>query len=184
MRGTSLAPIPPRCFLEEENKMAGTTQPKKHLYEMLKDFDTAMLVTHSPDGHMHARPMAVAELEPDGDAYFVTGIDSPKVAEIEAEPRVTLTFQSSRQFATVCGRVKVVRDRALLDRLWKEAWKVWFPKGKDDPEISLLKFDAEHGELWDNAGARGVKYAVEAIKAYAKGERPEPDPDRHARVDL
>lgn len=161
-----------------------STQPQKHLYDLLKDFDTAMLVTRSRDGHMHARPMAVAELEPNADAYFVTGIDSPKVSEIEADPRVTLTFQSSRQFATVCGRVSVIRDRALLDRLWKEAWKVWFPKGKEDPELSLLKFDAEQGELWDNAGAKGVKYAFEAAQAYAKGERPRTDRDRHTRVDL
>lgn len=164
--------------------MGQSTQPQEHLYEMLKDFDTAMLVTRSADGRMHARPMAVAELAPNADAYFVTGIDSPKVAEIEADPHVTLTFQSSAQFATISGRVTVVRDRALLDRLWKEAWKVWFPKGKEDPQISLLKFDAEQGELWDNAGTRGVKYAFEAAKAYAKGERPKTDPNQHRRVDL
>jgi len=164
--------------------MAKTAEHKAHLYEMLKDFDNAMLVTRSAEGHMHARPMAVAELRPDADAYFVTGIDSPKVAEIEADPSATLTFQSPRQYASVCGRVSVVRDRALINRLWKEAWKVWFPKGKDDPSISLLRFDAQHGELWDNAGAQGVKYAFEAAKAYAKGETPKTDDKRHARVDL
>jgi len=164
--------------------MGQSTQPQKHLYEMLKDFDTAMLVTRSKEGHLHARPMAVAELEPNADAYFVTSIDSPKVAEIEADPHATLTFQSSKQYAAVSGRIEVVRDRQLLDRLWKEAWKVWFPNGKDDPEISLLKFDAEQGELWDNAGTKGVKYAFEAAKAYAKGERPQTDADRHTRVDL
>ncbi|HEX6993153.1 MAG TPA: pyridoxamine 5'-phosphate oxidase family protein [Gammaproteobacteria bacterium] len=164
--------------------MGEATQPQQHLYDMLKDFDTAMLVTRSRDGQMHARPMAVAELSPNADAYFVTGIDSPKVAEIEADPHVTLTFQSSKQYAAVSGRVSIVRDRTLLDRLWKEAWKVWFPKGKDDPEISILKFDAEQGELWDNAGTKGMKYAFEAARAYAKGERPSTDPDQHARVDL
>jgi len=170
--------------LNEEKNMARSTEPQRHLYDLLKDFDTAMLVTRSQGGHMHARPMAVAELTPDADAYFVTGIDSPKVAEIEADPQVTLTFQSPKQYATLCGRVSVVRDRQLLDRLWKEAWKVWFPKGKDDPEISILKFDAEHGELWDNAGAKGMKYAFEAAKAYVKGERPKTDPDQHKRIDL
>lgn len=183
-RGTTLATKAAAMLLNEEKKMAQATQPRKHLYEMLKDFDTAMLVTRSPHGHTHARPMAVARLEPDGDAYFATGIDSPKVSEIEADPRVTLTFQSTKQYATLCGRVSVIRDRALLDKLWKEPWKVWFPKGKDDPEISLLKFDAEHGELWDNAGTQGVKYAFEAAKAYAKGEKPKTDPDQHSRVDL
>lgn len=164
--------------------MGQSTQPQQHLYELLKDFDTAMLVTRSADGNMHARPMAVAELEPNADAYFVTSIESPKVAEIEADPRVTLTFQGPNRFAAVAGRASVVRDRELLDRLWKEAWKVWFPKGKEDPDVSLLKFDAEHGELWDNAGAKGIKFAFEAAKAYAKGERVQTDGDRHQSVDL
>jgi len=164
--------------------MAQATPPREHLFEVLRDFDHAMLVTRSLDGHIHARPMAVAELEADADAYFVTAIDSPKVAEIEADPRATLTFQGPKRFATLCGTVHVVRDRALLDRLWKDAWKVWFPRGKDDPEISLLKFDAEHGELWDNAGAEGIKYGLEAIKAYAKGERISTEGTGHERVDL
>ena len=165
--------------------MAEATNTQKHLYDLLKDFDTAMLVTQSADGHMHSRPMAIAELRPDSDAYFVTSIDSPKVAEIEANPSVTLTFQSSKQYASLSGRAAIVRDQALIDRLFKEAWKVWFPQGKNDPSISMLKFNAQHGEYWDNAGAQGLKFAFEAAKAYVKGERAmETDQKQHAKVDL
>ncbi len=156
----------------------------KHLYELLKDFDRAMLITHSGDGHMHARPMAVAELKADADAYFVTRIESPKVAEISANPNVTLTFQASRRFASLCGRVSLVRDQALVDRLWKEDWKLWFPQGKSDPAISLLKFEAEHGEYWDTDGVEGLKYVFDALKAYLKGEMPKADENQHAKVSL
>jgi general stress protein 26 len=161
--------------------MAKTETRKEHLYDLLEDFDTAMLVTHPGSGYAHARPMAVAELEPDADAYFVTAIDSPKIAEIEANPKVTLTFQSASKFASVSGRVSVVRDRALIDRLWKEAWKVWFPDGKADPRITLLKFDGEQGEYWDNSGLQGLKYVFEAAKAYAKGEEPATDRKQNAK---
>jgi len=154
------------------------------LYDLLKDFDTAMLVTQSADGHMHSRPMAVAEMRPDADAYFVTGIDSPKVAEINANPNVTLTFQSSNQFATLSGRGTIVRDQALIDRLYKEDWKIWFPKGKTDPSISMLKFSAQDGEYWDNSGVQGLKFVFEAAKAYVKGERPKEDEKQHAKVAL
>ncbi|MDQ3261454.1 MAG: pyridoxamine 5'-phosphate oxidase family protein [Pseudomonadota bacterium] len=157
---------------------------REHLYDLLKDFDTAMLVTRSADGQMRARPMAVAELHADADAYFVAGIDSPKVTEIEANPIVTLTFQSPNQFASVSGQAAVVRDQALVDRLWSEAWKVWFPKGKTDPAISLIKFNAHAGEYWNNAGAQGLKYVFEAAKAYVKGETPKPDEKQHGKVDL
>lgn len=157
---------------------------RKNLYDLLDNFDTAMLITRSSEGHMHARPMAVAELRPDVDAYFVTSIDSPKVMEINANSTVTLSFQSSNQFASICGSMSVVRDQALVDRLWKEAWKLWFPKGKSDPTIAMLKFDAQHGEYWDNAGVQGLKFVFKATKAYVQGERLENDDKEHAKVDL
>ncbi|HET7608804.1 MAG TPA: pyridoxamine 5'-phosphate oxidase family protein [Gammaproteobacteria bacterium] len=140
-----------------------------HLYDLLKGFDTAMLVTRSVDGHLHARPMLVAELHADADAYFVTSADSPKVAEVYADADVLLTFQSATQYAAVYGRVNVVRDRALVERLWSDAWKVWFPRGAVDPSIALLRFDAEHGEFWNDLSARGVRYAFETAKAYMIG---------------
>jgi general stress protein 26 len=156
----------------------------EHLYELLNDFDTAMLVTRAADGQLHARPMAVAELRADADAYFVTSIDSPKIAEIESDADVLLTFQSTSRYAAVYGRVNIVQDRALIERLWKQAWKVWFPRGSSDPSIALLRFDAEHGELWDNAGARGVRYAIEATKAYVRGDTMKTGPDQHRWVRL
>jgi general stress protein 26 len=164
--------------------MGDTDERKEHLYDLLKDFDNAMLVTRSGGGQMHARPMAIAQLKHDADAYFVSGIDTPKIAEIERDPNVTLTFQSAKQYASVCGRVSVVRDQSLIERLWKEAWKIWFPKGKTDPTITLLKFDAEHAEYWDNAGAQGLKYAFKAAAAYMSSDRPEQDEKQHAHVEL
>ncbi len=157
---------------------------RKHLYDFLKDFDTAMLVTKSAGGHMHARPMAVAELQADADAYFVTSVDSPKVAEIGANSNITLTFQSSNQYATVSGHAEVVRDRTLIERLYKEDWKIWFPKGKEDPSIAMIKFTAQDAEYWDNAGAQGLKFVYEAAKAYVKGQTPKEDQKQHAKVDL
>jgi general stress protein 26 len=156
----------------------------EHLYDLLKGFDTAMLVTRAADGHLHARPMAVAELRADADAYFVTSVDSPKVAEIYADADVLLTFQSAHQYAAVYGRVNVVRERGLIDRLWQESWRVWFPRGKSDPAIALLRFDADRGEFWNDAGMRGVQYAFRAAKAYLSGETPRIDRDQHGRMRL
>lgn len=157
---------------------------KERLYDLLKDFDTAMLVTYPSGGLAHARPMAVAELRHDADAYFVTAIDSVKIEEIEANPSVTLTFQSAKQFASVSGRISVVRDRTVIERLWKDAWKVWFPKGRDDPAITMLKFDGERGEYWDNSGLSGLKYVLNAAKAVAAGEQPSVSSAQNSKVAL
>ena len=156
---------------------------KEHLYDLLKDFDTAMLVTQS-GGQMHARPMAVAEMRPDAEAYFFTNRGSPKVSEIADDSSVMLTFQSSRQFASIYGRVRITRDRALVERLWKESFKVWFPGGKGDPDLVVLQFDAQTGEYWDNSGIAGLKYAFEAAKAYLSDNKPTVDEKVHGKVSL
>lgn len=157
---------------------------RQHLYDLTKGFKTAMLVTREPDGRLRARPMAVAEMKPDADAYFSTSIDSPKIAEIEADPRVTITFQGRHEFATIEGTATVVRDRALIDRLWAEDWRLWFPEGKDDPTLCLLKVSAERGEYWDTSGIQGVKFLFEGVKALIQGREAQYDAAQNAKVDL
>jgi len=164
--------------------MASRLEKQEHLYDLLKDFDTAMLVTCGSDGIMRARPMGVAELTTDGSAYFVTNFNSPKATQIKADSAVTLNFQSARQFASVYGTATVVRDQALLDRLWQESWKVWFPQGKTDPEIALIKFDAQEGEYWDSAGVQGLKFVFDSVKAYITGKTSPADEAQNAKVRL
>ena len=154
---------------------------QQHLYDMLKDFKTGMLITRAGET-FHARPMAVAELKPDADAYFATSIESPKVKEIEADPKAMITFQGSSQFAYLQGTMTVVRDRALIDRLWQEMWRAWFPGGKDDPSLCLLKFTSTEAEYWDNSGAKGLRYAFEGLKAILSGTKASATADQHAKI--
>ena len=157
---------------------------QQHLYDLARHFKTAMLVTHNKDGGLHARPMAVAELEKDADAYFSTSIDSPKIAEIEANPNVLVTYQSGSEFAVIEGKATVVRDRNLIDRLWSEDWRLWFPNGKDDPKLCLLKVSAEQGEYWDASGLEGIKFMFESAKARVAGRTPEKSENQNAKVQL
>ena len=145
-----------------------------------------MLVTRTTDGNMRGRPMALAEAEPDGTLWFATDRGSDKLDEIERDGRVVVTMQSSTKFISLSGRATPVDDREKIARLWKAEWKVWFPDGKDDPNILLLRIDGDTGEYWDNSGTSGVKYLIEAGKALLTGSRPDvgKDPKVHAKVEL
>jgi general stress protein 26 len=162
-------------------------EAEKHsrLMELLSHFETAMLVTRAGE-QMRARPLSIAESGEDGAVYFSTAIDSPKVAELEADPHVNVVMQDGRRFVSLSGTARVVRDRALIERLWKPSWKVWFPKGKDDPSLCLLRVDPTEAGYWDMSGSRGVRYVFEMAKAYVTGSRPPSDNDeRHtARLKL
>jgi len=150
---------------------------------IVSNFKRALLVTRHAGG-MHARPMAVAEMVPGGDPVFVTGLESPKVAEIEADPHVLVTFQDDLQFATIAGRARILRDERRIDKLWSEAWRVWFPGGRTDPSLCLIVIEAEAGEYWDASGAQGLKALFRGATAYLTGTRPAVDEKQHAKIRL
>jgi general stress protein 26 len=162
----------------------GKEGTREHFYKIVKDFDSGMLVTRAADGHLRSRPMSLAEVEDGGDLYFVTSIGSPKVHEVDGDQHVNIALQGKTRYASVSGRARVVRDRARIDRLWSEAWKVWFPEGKDDPSLCLLQVRPEEGEYWDNSGTKGLRYLFEAAKAYVEGTTPETHEDQNAHVRL
>jgi general stress protein 26 len=159
--------------------MPDASGQRTHLLEVLKQFDTAMLISGASLEGLRGRPMALAELRDEGIAHFATRLHSQKVAEMQANPRVIITFQGSARFASITGVAEVVRDRALIDRLWREPWRVWVPNGKDDPDLCIVRVRIAGGEYWDDAGAEGILYAVEAMKAYVTGTEPTDDAGKH-----
>ncbi|MBX3232146.1 MAG: pyridoxamine 5'-phosphate oxidase family protein [Labilithrix sp.] len=154
---------------------------KAHLKELLESFDDAMLITRHGE-EMHARPMAVADVEGANTLWFVTSTGAPKSDEIRLDSRVSVTFQSSTRFVALSGRGVLVHDKAKIDQLWKPSWKAWFPNGKDDPSIALIQVTVTDAELWDNAGLKGIRYAFEVAKAALTGTTPDVDAAQHARV--
>lgn len=163
------------------------TAPDDKLRELLQDFDSAMLVTRNAAGQLRSRPMAVADIGPGGAMWFVTERHSGKMEEIARDDHVNVAMQGRMKFVSISGRATPVDDHAKVAELWNESWRTWFPEGKDDPGLILLKVDGETGEYWDNSGAGGVKYLIEAGKAYlsgAKVQEVETDPKVHAKVEL
>lgn len=156
----------------------------EQLHDLLKDFDTAMLVTHAAGGQLHARPMAVAQVEPGGDLWFVTDRHSGKMDDIGADAQVNITMQGGGKFVSLSGRARAVEDRAKVDEVWNEHMRVWFPGGKGDPNLVLLRVEATEGEYWDNSGTNAIKYMFKAGVAYLRGTRPTNDQTEHSKVQL
>ena len=162
------------------------TPPDTHLRELLEDFGVAMLVTRTPEGELRGRPMALAEVEDNGTLWFASDRHSGKVEELAKDNHAAVTMQSGSKFVSLSGTAEVVDDREKVAAMWKTAWKVWFPKGQDDPNLILLKVDGKAGEYWDNSGTGGVKYLIEAGRALLSGTRPDVDgdPKIHGKVKL
>jgi len=155
-------------------------EKRDKLYDIMESFDTAMLVTRNVEGTLRSRPLSIARKRDDARLYFSTALDTGKVAELENDPHVNVAMQSRAKFVSVSGYAWLSFDRALIDELWSEAWKVWFPGGKDDPTLAIVVVEPEEAAYWDGSGTTGLRYLFESAKAYVKGERPPSDDDeRH-----
>lgn len=154
------------------------------IQEILEDFDTAMLITHSSDLPFHARPMAIAKVEPNCDVWFFTGKESSKVREIRDDQQVLIACQDERsRYLSLLGNAGLVNNRSEFQRLWKETYKTWFPQGVDDPNLMLIRVHPREAEYWDNQGMRGIKYMFQSVKAYATGTTPQPkEGEQHGKA--
>ena len=134
--------------------MSERTEHIRRLAELIKDVRIAMLTTSRPDGRPVSRPLGTQEVEFDGDLWFATGADSAKVAEIAANPYVNVAYASTSRntFVSVSGRAEVLDDRAKVDAIWSPAMALFFPSGKDDPNLRLIRVQADTAEYWDGPG--------------------------------
>ena len=154
------------------------TQESQRLYELLQDFDTAMLVTSDGD-FPHARPMALACVDANCDVWFFTRRDQPMVHQIQNDQDVLVVCQDeSKRYVTVRGRAELVVDRARAQALWRDSYREWFPRGAEDPELLLLHVHAEEGTYWDEEHPNGAHCSFSS--ASQRGVRLQPsDRERH-----
>ncbi len=145
------------------------SQNQKHFKEILSDFNNAMLVTLDQNHQPSARPMRIADVTDEGEVWFATDKASGKVDEIKNNSVVGITLQSGSKFLSLTGTATVFNDRSKVEQLWSEPWKIWFPKGKNDPSLTLLKIEPDEGEFWDLSGTNRLRYLYEAGKAYFQG---------------
>lgn len=140
------------------------------LKDKIKDIRIAMLTTLEADGDFHTRPMATQDMDADGTMWFFTYDDSNKVEEIRQHERVGLSFSDpgSELYISVTGTAQVVKDQAKINELWSDVLKTWFPNGKDDPNVSLLKVSIHAGEYWDRPGGK-MMTLFEMAKGYLTG---------------
>jgi len=121
------------------------------LYELIEDIEVAMMTTRRRDGSLVSRPKATQRRADGAHFWFVGQESSPKLAEIVADPNVNLAYykERTREWVSVSGVARVVRDRTKIRELYEPTWKVWFPDegemrdgGPEDPRIVLIAVEA------------------------------------------
>mgnify|MGYP000111908388 CR=1 FL=1 len=96
----------------------------------------------------HSEPMT-AQIDDDmpNTLFFFAGKDNRLAAGGDAMAQ--FAAKGHDFFACLAGSVSTHNDRAQIDKLWNSHVESWFPEGKEDPNLTLLRFDIESAELWE-----------------------------------
>ena len=142
------------------------------LWEMMKSTKFAMLTTEDGDD-LRARPMAASQSEFDGTLWFFTSASSHKVEEVGSDQRVGVTYADPKlqNYVSLSGHAKLVQDKAAIDAHWSDILTTWFPNGKDDPDVALLRIEVTKAEYWDAPNSKMV-HAYGYLKAKLTGTPP------------
>jgi general stress protein 26 len=151
-------------------------------WKALRSERTIMLgLVGARDGHM--QPMtAILEGERDAGPVWIfsaRNVDLVKALAGGSDAAAQFVAKDHSLFATIHGRLEKVEDKAMVDRLWNPFIAAWYPGGKSDPDIRLLRFDPGHAQIWlnENSVFAGIKLVLgkDPRKEYA---------DKVAEVDL
>jgi general stress protein 26 len=140
------------------------TADLRKLAELIDGIDVAMLTTHAPDGSMVSRPLQALKLDSNGELVFFTSIDSTKVDQLTENHDVNVAFSDPNQqrYVSVRGCARMDREAATIEELWSLPQKIFFPHGKDDPRLVVLRVQVRDAAYWESAGnfvARALDFA-------------------------
>jgi general stress protein 26 len=166
--------------------MAEKTEQEKRetVKNLVKDARICMLTTMTADGKHVSRPMALQDVEFDGDLWFFAYSDSDVIAQIQRNPQVNVSFSDSKQNAwtSVSGTAVRIDDRAKAEQLWSAPLKAWFPEGLETPNLTLIKVHADTAEYWESAHSSRVITLIGYAKAAVTGKTPDAGENETVRL--
>ena len=137
-------------------------EAEKEFWKHLKSSNTGMLGLDQPG--YHSQPMTAYREEETGTIWFFT-LDTTDLARDVAAggQKGMFTYGSKDQEVWACfhGSLSLSRNQAIIDKHWNPIVAAWYPDGKDDPHLTLIRFDGDDGRVWvSKKGAVGFFFEV------------------------
>lgn len=146
---------------------------KRHFWEKLAASPFVMI---GLDDGGHSEPLT-AQLDQDqvDTLFFFIGKDNRLAGGGQAMAQ--FVSKGHDFFACLSGTACVDNDFGMIDKLWNKQVEAWFPGGKDDPNLALLRFDIDDAEMWETDMSLAGK-----VKMLFGGTIKADDEGSHAKV--
>lgn len=118
---------------------------KREFWKAMADSPFVMLQL---DGDPHSAAPMTAQL--DKEAHHAIWFFTTRDNHFAAMGPATATFAAKGHdvFARFGGTLAEETDRTRLDKEWNRFVESWYPGGKDDPSLLLLRMDLGEASIW------------------------------------
>lgn len=150
---------------------------RKEFWNRAEDVTAGML---SSDG-APARPMAHIAKPEDNALWFITaqGTDIEEVARAGKTGNYILACSHGQLYASIEGQMTLEQSQEKLDEIWSPMASVWFEDGREDPDVRLVRFTPQQGEVWTTDGSAKAMYEI--AKSFVNDDD-RPDLGAHGKV--
>jgi general stress protein 26 len=135
-------------LLRHAKPLEEQTMKKELREEFWKAFeDSPYVMIRLENGGGHAEPMtAQLDREARHQIWFFTSRSN----RIAGGGGAMAQFASKGHdlFACLSGTLAEETDAAAIDRHWNRYAEVWFPGGRNDPNLMMLRFEIADAEVW------------------------------------
>jgi general stress protein 26 len=157
--------------------MTDTRDPQELEDRLWKEVDKvrAGMLGLVGERHQHFQPMTAFPDKEAGRIWFFTRCDTDLARSVQTEPGdamfIIMTKDQEMQ-ACIGGTLSADRDQSRVETYWGPVLAAWYPDGKDDPNLALLRFDCRDAQVWlSEAGP--VKFAWEIVRANLSDRKPD-----------
>lgn len=147
--------------MSDSHKNISGTEALQKIREIVGHTRTCQMLTALDKRPLGSRPMGVQKMDELGRMRFLSHKQSAKNAEINACKDVQLEFinDSDIEYLSLFGTAEIYRDQAEIDEMYNKFADNWF-EGKDDPNITIIRFTPKEGRYCDAKHGKLVQYAA------------------------
>lgn len=125
-----------------------TTDDLKHDFWNALDKSPFVFLQRNGEPDMTVPMTAQLDKEANGAIWFFTRKDHPLAPGGPAT--ATFAARDNQLFARLSGTLATETRREKIDQHWSPIIESWFPGGKDDPALLMLRMDLDEAEIWNS----------------------------------
>jgi general stress protein 26 len=146
--------------------------PIGQIWDKLDKVHAVML--GSPDHRQHMQPMAPQTSREENAIWFYTKTttDIARAAGGGGGHVHMCIVGDNDWYACLDGHLETMHSVEHAERFWSSITEAWYPGGKNDPELIMLRFTPSTGEIWASTSST-IKFGWEIAKANLTDEEPD-----------